>query len=371
MRMLIRVIALVPLLSPLAFAQPAPSTAPSDDPIRAMAATVASQRGPVEARLAKIEDHESAKATILYPYDFARVIADGIRSYNAADLGIDQQNEPNYYNFGQGIRHSQQLLTQLEAGKDPLYQSTGDHERHYFNPEANEILPYRVRTPTGWDGKTPMPMVFILHGDTRNQDYYFDRDGQIIPKTADKHGFMLVGVFGYHPNGGYNSEMLNANRGGGRGGGRGRGFMNGMNPAKIGEMSEIDTMHVFDIVKKEYPIDPKQTFLFGYSHGGSGAYYIGEKYADNWAAIALGGAGNSPSDSYPYDKFKSLNIPFFIYCGDQDSAGVKNNEPRFVEAFKQHGIEAMFKMYPGVNHDGGPSAGVGDAFDFFAAHPRK
>lgn len=369
MARILGVVLAVMLLSGSVYAQ---TTAPADNAIRAMAKAVAAQRGDVDARLAKIQGHESTKATILYPYDFARVIAAGIRSYNAADLGIDEKREPNYYNFGAGIAQSEQLLAQLEAGKDPLWQSTGDHVRHYLMAESGEIMPYRVRTPTGWDGKTPLPMVFILHGNTRNHDFYFDRDGQIIPKTADKHGLMLVGVFGYHPNGGYNSAMLNPNRGGrAGGGGRGSGFMNGLNPARLTELSEIDTMHVFDLVKKEYPIDPKRIYLFGYSAGGSGSYYIGTKYAENWAAISLGGAGNAPSDNYPYDRLKSFNTPVMIYFGDQDTAGVKNNSPAFVNAMKEHGIDAQLKVYPGVNHDGGPAAAVGDAFDFFAAHPRK
>ena len=69
--------------------QAAPSTAPADAGIRAMASAVAAQRGAIDARLAKIQGHESTKATILYPYDLARVVAEGIRGYNAADLGIE------------------------------------------------------------------------------------------------------------------------------------------------------------------------------------------------------------------------------------------------------------------------------------------
>src|SRR5262249_24615087 len=147
-----------------------------------------------------------------------------------------------------------------------------DHKRHYWMSESGEILPYRVYVPPTWDGKTALPMVFILHGNTRNQDFYFDRDERIIPKTAEKHGFMMVGVFGYYPNGGYNSGMLNRGAGGGapRGGGAGAGgggargggrggntplAMNGMPQSRISELSEIDTMHVLELVKKEYPID--------------------------------------------------------------------------------------------------------------------
>jgi dienelactone hydrolase len=108
-----------------------------------------------------------------------------------------------------------------------------------------------------------------------------------------------------------------------------------------------------------------------YSAGGSGAYYLGPKYAQHWAAIALGGAGNAPNADYPFDRLKNHDIPVFIFCGDQDSAGVRNNSSTFMNAMKERGIDAQVKVYPGVNHDGGPAAGVADAFDFFAARPRK
>jgi hypothetical protein len=71
-------------------------------------------------------------------------------------------------------------------------------------PEADEILPYHVFVPSSWNGKTSLPLVFILHGNTRDQDFYFERDGRIIPRTADTHGFMVVAPLGYSPNGGYN-----------------------------------------------------------------------------------------------------------------------------------------------------------------------
>jgi poly(3-hydroxybutyrate) depolymerase len=332
------------------------------------------RRGDVERRLTKITGHDSTKATIRYPFDLARVVNLGKRNYNAADLGIDQQGRPNYFDFTAGLKRSEQLLAALESGKDLLWQAKGDQKRHYWMEEAGEIMPYHVYVPPSWDGKTPLPMVFILHGNTRNQDFYFERDAQIIPKAAQQRGFMLVGVFGFYPNGGYNSGKLN--RGGLSGGGRRGGVgelppLNGMPPARIGELSEIDTMHVLELVKQEYPIDPHRTFLFGYSAGGSGAYYLGPKYAQNWAAIVLGGAGNAPTDDYPFDRLKGRDIPVFIFCGDQDSAGVRNNSTTFMNAMKQHGIDAQLKVYPRVNHDGGPAAGVADAFDFFAAHHRK
>jgi dienelactone hydrolase len=345
------------------------------------------KRGDIVERLTRISGHESTKATILYPFDLARVVNIGRRGYNAADLGINEASEPNYFDFAGGLKHSEELLAALEAGHDPLWQARGDTKRHYYFAEADEIMPYHVYVPPTWDGKTPLPMVFILHGNTRNQDFYFERDKQIIPKLAEKHGFMLVGVFGYHPNGGYNLNSMTG-RGGGTGlgafgpatmptaaGGAARGpataeFMGGMPTSRLGQLSETDTMNVFDLVTKEYPIDPKRIFLFGYSAGGNGGYYIAGKYADHWAAVALGGAALRLTNTYPYyDKLKSLKVPFFIYYGEKDTVGP--GAISSVQTLHDRGLSATLKSYPNVTHDGGPAAGASDAFDFFNANGRK
>ncbi|MEO7412987.1 MAG: hypothetical protein ABIZ81_06490, partial [Opitutaceae bacterium] len=155
----------------------------------------------VTQRLAKIAGHESAKASVLYPFDLARVINLGKRVYGSAngapDFGLTQAGVQTLYDFSAGMKKSAELLAALEKGKDPVVRAGGDLVRHYHMKEADEILPYRVYVPSTWDGKKALPLVFVLHGNSRDQDFYFDRDGRIIPKTAEKHGFMMVAPLGY------------------------------------------------------------------------------------------------------------------------------------------------------------------------------
>ncbi|MEO7799066.1 MAG: dienelactone hydrolase family protein, partial [Opitutaceae bacterium] len=270
----------------------------------------------------------------------------------------------------------------------------GEIVRHYHMKEADEILPYRVFVPSTWDGKKALPLVFVLHGNSRDQDFYFERDGRVIPKAAEKHGFMLVAPLAYWPNGGYNyvpfdrergargvatamaspqqfgPAPVNAGQRGGRGGaGGGAGGVNGSTtPALVrSEWSEQDAMHVFDLIKAEYPIDPKRIFLFGYSAGGQGGHYFAQKYAENWAAIAIGGSNAAVGPFYDVERVKK--IPMMLYAGSED--GVANATKAIGEALKEKGVDATVKIYPGATHDTAPSVAVGDAFDFFAARARK
>ena len=353
-----------------------------------------------DVRLARIKAHDSAKASIRYPFDLARVINLGKRVFGSGtgnpEFGLNQAGQPTLYDFTAGLKRSAQLLAALEAGKDPVWRAGGEMVRHYYMPEADEILPYRVFVPSTWNGKAPLPLVFILHGNSRDQDFYFERDGRIIPKTAEKHGYMLVAPLGYSPNGGYNYVPYGREGGprgvagaaalpqtfgrpdpatpaarGGRGGGQvGFGGVNGsVTPQLVrSEWSEQDTMHVFDLIRQEYPIDPKRIFLFGYSAGGQGAHYLGPKHAEHWAAIAIGGSNAGPAETYPYARLK--NTPMLIFCGTEDAANLGRSRA-MAEALQQNGVRATLKELPGATHDSAPSAATPDIFAFFDAHGRK
>ena len=359
-----------------------------------------------ERRLAKIVGHESAKATVRYPFDLARVINLGKRVFGSAngnpEFGLTQAGQPTLFDFSAGMKRSAEVLAALEKGNDPVLHAGGEIVRHYYMPEADEILPYHVFVPSKWNGKSALPLMFILHGNSRDQDFYFDRDGRIIGKTAEKHGYMVVAPLGYSPNGGYNyvpygragatprprgaaaaadspqsfgpPQAAPAGAAAGRGGRgappMGFGGVNGsVTPQLVrSEWSEQDAMHVFDLIKAEYPIDPKRTFLFGYSAGGQGSHYIGPKYAENWAAIAIGGSNAQPGDGYPFDRLK--NTPMMIFFGTNDPPNIAPGRA-MAKALQDHGIAAVLKEYPGEDHDGGPSAAIADIFDFFDAHPRK
>src|SRR5882724_8710670 len=107
-------------------------------------------------RLEKITGHDSAKASILYPIDLARVINSGRRIYGDTgtsnpEFGLSQSGALLLYDFSAGLKKSGELLAALESGHDPVWRSGGEMVRHYM-PEAGEILPYHVFVTSTWDG---------------------------------------------------------------------------------------------------------------------------------------------------------------------------------------------------------------------------
>jgi predicted esterase len=322
---------------------------------------IAVDRPSIEKRLAKIQGHEGAKASIRYPYVLAETVNVGRRQLSEADFGLPYQPQP-AYDFAAGVKTSSDLLKALESGKDLLYRAKGNSERAYWFEEAHEMMAYHVYAPLKWDGKSKLPMVLVLHGNTRDQDFYFDRDDHILAKTAEEHGYLVVTPMGYRPSAGWGSNSLNrpppgaattasgagaASASGGRGRGGGRGFAPDPARAKQGEYSEQDALNVLDLVMKEYPIDPARVYLFGHSAGGAGTWYFGEKYAEKWAAIAASAAATSPQ-GFPFDRLRGM--PIMVCHGDKDPEVPVARSRAMVAAAKAAGLDPQYLEVPDATH---------------------
>ncbi len=331
---------------------------------------IATGRAAIESRLNKIQGHDSTKATIRYPYILATTVNAGHRHLDAADFGIPFDPHPVPYDFAAGVSHSTELLKALESGKDPLWQAKGDHQRHYWFEEGRETMPYRLYVPQKWDGHSKLPMVLVLHGATRDENFYFDRDGGILAKQAEQHGYLVVCPLGFRPSADWGSAQMAAGNPAtapaGRGGG---GFA--ANPVRMqeNEWSEKDALNVLDLVRKEYPIDASRIYLFGHSRGGAGAWYLAQKHPDWWAAMANSAAGISPNgyQSVPYERMKGL--PFMIEVGDQDPA--LNATRLSVKLAKEHGLDPIYVEVPGATHETIVAIEEPGVFDFFDKHRRQ
>jgi pimeloyl-ACP methyl ester carboxylesterase len=299
----------------------------------------------VERRLAKVVGHDSAKASVRWPFDIARVVNLGIRRLETTDFGLPEKG-PAVFDFAKELKDSAEILKALESGKDPLVKAKGDRERHYFFEEAREIMPYRVYVPTNWDGKKQLPMIFVLHGNTRDHNFYFDRDGGILAKLAEKNGFLVATTMGYRPNAGY---------------GAGR-------RSPQGELSEKDAMRAFDLIVQEYNPDRSRIYLFGHSAGGTGGWYIAGKYADKFAGIALSAFGTQPN-GVQWDKLAGM--PILVIVGSKDTPRTVETARTMAKAVKEKGFETQFLELPEATHDTIVGLSLPTVYEFFSKRQKK
>jgi len=161
-------------------------------------------------------------------------------------------------------------------------------QRKYHFADTNEELPYALFVSSKVTKDKKAPLIVALHG-------VFGDGNSLLRGSAldlaEDGGYILVGPMGYNPQGWFGSPVIVMNGGPGKGKDKGPGAGKGgppptPEPPNLAELSEKDVMNVLAIVRKEFTIDDKRTYLMGHSMGGAGALFLGPKYVDQWAAVA-------------------------------------------------------------------------------------
>jgi poly(3-hydroxybutyrate) depolymerase len=177
---------------------------------------------------------------------------------------------------------------------------------------------------------------------------------------AEDGGYIVVGPLGYNVTGWYGSPVITM-------GGR------PIEPPNLAELSEKDVLTVLDMMRQEFSIDDKRTYLLGHSKVGAGALFLGSKYPSNWAAIAsiAPAAFLMQKDQKDYlGKMKNTNLPVIIVQGDKDNVVPPENTRTWVDAMKEMGMKYEYLEEPGGDHDTAISGGMPNIFKFFADHPK-
>jgi predicted peptidase len=228
-------------------------------------------------------------------------------------------------------------------------------ERHYWFEEGGEIMPYRVYVPSTWDGQSQLPMVFVLHGNTRDHDFYFDRDEGTLWKMAEQYGYLVATTMGYRPSAGYNAAAQRKSNEAPR-------FPVSAKQQRETELSEKDAINAFQLIVDEYTPDPSRIYLFGHSSGATGGWYFGEKYNDKWAGVALSAFTTQPQD-VAFDVFK--NTPLMMIVGTEDGARRVEMVKEMVEEIRGHGLKTEFLLEQGADHDTIVGRALPHVFEFF------
>jgi poly(3-hydroxybutyrate) depolymerase len=276
--------------------------------------------------------------------------------------------------------------------------------RTYTLTNTDETMPYALFVSSKVTKDKKAPLIISLHGMNGNTLTLMHR---LTLDLAEEGGYIYVGPMGYNSSGWYGMPMSPGGRGGRRGtpattpatapetsatnnqtpatqpgtrgtrgaqpGARGRGgpAEGGTavtDPAKVRELSEIDVMNVLELVRKEFNVDERRTYLMGHSMGGGGTLFLGEKYATNWAAIAA--IAPAAFGFQPDSLTKIKDMPVMIVQGDADTLVQPAMTRRWVDELKALNMTYEYKEIPGADHGTVITNGVTDIFKFFAKHSK-
>lgn len=304
-----------------------------------LVAGIDAKRIELEEALNSIQGHQSAKASVRYPFDFARRV-------NLGEMSVSS------YDFAAEIREAEAIAGQLRRGDDPLYQATGALKRHYHFEEAGAIMPYRMYVPASYDGAREFPLVVGLHGLGGNESVFFRRDNGLLQKLAEKHGYIVATPLGYNRTTGY-GQMRAPTR----------------DPVRRrqAQWSEADVLNVLELVMKEYRIDKDRVYLTGHSMGGNGTWHLGGKYPHLWAGLAPIASGQGATRAQ-LEKMKDL--PVLLTHGDQDYVASVEASRRAARLMEELGMEHVYNEVPNGSHSSVVVPAWEKMFPFFDEHRR-
>ena len=249
----------------------------------------------------------------------------------------------------------------------------GDQERHYFFADAGREMPYHLYVPSGYDAKVGAPLVVALHGYGGNQDYFFAVMKGDLKALCDRYGYIFVAPMGYSVSGWYGAPMSVP---GGPPPASGNQPARPLPPPQTGtpeeqlrerQLSEQDVLNVLDLVEKEYKIDPARIYLMGHSMGGFGAWYLGAKRADLWAAIAPM-SGTTPS--HEIDVETLAKVPVLVAVGGEEVPTVAASKAKVDLLRAAGGIAAYVEIDKGTHMSMIPPS-VPQIFEFFSQHAKR
>jgi predicted peptidase len=266
-----------------------------------------------------------------------------------------------------------QLSSEELAQQPQTPGATGDQGRHYYFADAKMEMPYHLYVPKKYDGNTPLPLIIGLHGAGARETYFFRPNYQTVD-LLEKYGFIFVSPMGYHEFGAYGAGQLPRlpavtypgvapNTVGDR-----RPKWTDEEFKKVNELSEKDVLNVIALVQKEYKVDPNRVYLMGHSMGGTGTWYLGQKYADRWAGLGVLSGGFGYRD-YPAERLKG--IPLFTAAGSRDTAFHGKEAEEGIARLQAAGLDPVYVEIPEGTHMSMIPSAFPQVIEFFATHQRK
>ena len=161
-----------------------------------------------------------------------------------------------------------QQLRRRKAKRKTL--EVGVLRRTHVLPETGESLPYALYVPrTAAKSDKPMPLLLALHGLAYTYDWAVGLENLV--DYAEANGMLIVSPLGYSEGGWYGAPDLT------EGGAR----------SEETRLSEADVWRVLQLAMKEYRIDPRRVYAWGFSMGGGGALHLALQRPTTFRAIGL------------------------------------------------------------------------------------
>ncbi len=241
------------------------------------------------------------------------------RFFRSVMKGLSQEAD---FPYLKRLKNCELLIAFRDSPKDLFSKHVDAREFWISLADGNRSVPTRIRLPTNL--KTPVPVLFVLHGAGGSENMFFETygAGRVISESA-KRGWITVsprqGLFGL----------------------------------------ALDIDKMLTALEAIAPIDRKRIMLLGHSMGATQVVQQVRTHPSlPVVAIALGGGGRlSPTDGR-----QSQQVSWYVGAGSDDF-GLANAK-RLERSLAESNVNVRFKTYKDVEHLVVVQAAIDDAFAF-------
>ena len=243
----------------------------------------------------------------------------------------------------------------------------GDQQRHYYFAAAGKEMPYHLYVPQSYDPAVATPLVVALHGFGGNQDYFFASVRE-LPALCEKYGVIFAAPMGLATDGWYGAPLsIPGSAPRSSGAAPPPQVRTPDEEVRYRALSEADVMNVLGIVRKEYHVDSNRIYLMGHSMGGFGAWWLGQKYADTWAALAPM-SGVLPDVDYQLDKLS--HVPVHISIGGAETPAWVEASRLLAGTMRARGMVVAYAEPAAETHGSMIAPTTPQVLEFFSKHTR-
>lgn len=145
-------------------------------------------------------------------------------------------------------------------------------------------------------------------------------------------------------------------------------------PGRPGPFGDLWTEHsdlvlaILDEVVETHRIDPERIYLIGHSMGGYGAWYLGHRAPERFAAIA---PMSGPGVTWWAYRIAEAGVPVWVFHGEDDEAVPIAESERMVATLREAGGIVRFTRYPERGHVIREPFEGDELFDWLSSHRRE
>jgi len=211
----------------------------------------------------------------------------------------------------------------------------------------NDVMPYRILLPEGYDSLKKYPLIIFLHGSGErgnDNEKQLSHGTDLFLKEENRKKFPAFVVF---PQCSEDSYWCNAKRSLDSNDEHTFSFLENGEPTKAMELLQ----QLIHSLIKEYPVQKEQVYIGGLSMGGMGTFEIVRREPNLFAAAfpICGGA-------HPATAGKLTKTSWWIFHGEKDNVVPPEFSIKMADQLKKAGAKVKFTLYPNANHNSWDSA---------------